>query len=54
MVGATIVTIFEMGTLAAAVPLVLGILAAFVAFARWRVKPLLDRTSPERIYSMSH
>jgi len=54
MVGATVVTIFTMGTLMAALPLVAGILAAFVAYGRWRVEPLRERTSRERTYTMAH
>jgi DoxX-like protein len=53
MVGATVVTLFTMGTLMAALPLVSGILAALVAYGRWRVEPLRERTSEERRYSMS-
>jgi len=38
MIGATVVSI-PMGAVAA-LPLVVGILAAFVAYGRWRVAPL--------------
>jgi len=35
MIGATVVSIMTVGVLIALVPLVLGILAAFVAYGRW-------------------
>ena len=42
MVGATIVTL-PAGVLPALLPFVVGILAAFVAWGRWRVAPLPSR-----------
>jgi hypothetical protein len=43
MCGAVIVTIQTMGAAMAAMPFVTGLLAAFVAYGRWRVAPLRTR-----------
>ncbi|HEX6898317.1 MAG TPA: DoxX family protein [Thermoanaerobaculia bacterium] len=43
MIGATAIT-FPMGLGMAAVPLVTGILAAFVAYGRWRLAPIPSRS----------
>jgi hypothetical protein len=40
MIGATIVTIIGDGVLMALPPFVVGLLAAFVAYGRWRLRPL--------------
>jgi hypothetical protein len=40
MIGATVVTVMTMGVGLALVPFVVGVLAAFVAYARWRMAPL--------------
>ncbi|HEY1266671.1 MAG TPA: DoxX family protein [Candidatus Binatia bacterium] len=40
MIGATVLTIMIGGGLLVLIPLVTGILAAFVAYGRWRVLPL--------------
>jgi hypothetical protein len=40
MIGATVVTMVTMGVGMALVPFVVGVLAALVAYARWRVAPL--------------
>ena len=40
MIGATVVTVMTMGVGMALVPFVVGVLAAFVAYARWRLAPL--------------
>ena len=40
MVGATIITLVTGGGAAALLPLVVGLLAAFVAYGRWRAAPL--------------
>ncbi len=40
MIGATVVTAMTTGVGMALVPFVVGVLAAFVAYARWRVAPL--------------
>jgi hypothetical protein len=39
MIGATVVTLTYMGLAMALVPLVVGILAVFVAYGRWRLAP---------------
>src|SRR6266516_3237039 len=40
MIGATVLTVIGDGVGAALVPLVTGLLAAFVAYGRWRLAPL--------------
>ena len=40
MVGATIVTLVTGGGATALIPFVVGLLAAFVAYGRWRLAPL--------------
>jgi hypothetical protein len=40
MVGATWITLTGMGVVMALLPLVTGLLAAFVAYGRWRLAPL--------------
>ena len=47
MIGATIFTAMTMGALMALIPLVVGILAAFVAYGRWKLAPLAE-TADER------
>jgi uncharacterized membrane protein YphA (DoxX/SURF4 family) len=42
MIGATALSL-KMGVSAALIPLVTGVLAAFVAYARWRIAPLPAR-----------
>jgi hypothetical protein len=42
MIGATVLSL-KMGVSAALIPLVTGVLAAFVAYARWRIAPLPAR-----------
>jgi uncharacterized membrane protein YphA (DoxX/SURF4 family) len=44
MVGATISTMLTIGIGAALLPLVTGIVAAFVAYGRWRLAPVPERT----------
>jgi DoxX-like family len=39
MVGATVLTLMTGGITMALIPLVVGILAAFVAYGRWRLEP---------------
>lgn len=46
MVGATVVTVATQGVAPAVVPLMVGILAAAVAYGRWRVAPLAGRVGP--------
>jgi uncharacterized membrane protein YphA (DoxX/SURF4 family) len=43
MVGATVITLMIMDIASALIPLVVGILAAFVAYGRWRLTPAIDR-----------
>ena len=40
MIGATVITVMTMGVGMALVPFIVGVLAAFLAYARWRVAPL--------------
>ena len=40
MIGATAITLATMSPAVALIPLVVGLLAAFVAYGRWRVAPL--------------
>jgi len=40
MIGATAVTVMYMGVGMGLVPFIVGVLAAFVAYGRWRVAPL--------------
>jgi hypothetical protein len=40
MIGATVLTLATAGLAMALVPLVVGLLCAFVAYGRWRVAPL--------------
>src|SRR5438094_7235529 len=44
MIGATVFTVALMGPVLALIPLVLGLLAAFVAYGRWRLAPQRSRT----------
>jgi DoxX-like protein len=43
MIGATAITLMGGDVVTAAIPLVVGILAAFVAYGRWRLAPLRPR-----------
>jgi hypothetical protein len=45
MAGATVVTVGSMGMTAALMPLIAGLLSAFVAFGRWQLEPLHDRST---------
>jgi uncharacterized membrane protein YphA (DoxX/SURF4 family) len=40
MVGATVITLTTMSAASSLVPLVAGLLAAFIAYGRWRLAPL--------------
>ena len=42
MIGATAITLVGGDVVTAVIPLVVGILAAFVAYGRWRLAPLRD------------
>ena len=44
MVGATVITLMIMDIAAALFPLVVGILAAFVAYGRWHLAPASSRS----------
>jgi uncharacterized membrane protein len=44
MIGATPITLAVMGAQLAVIPLVVGLLTAFVAYGRWRLAPLSERT----------
>lgn len=43
MIGATVITLRTMGIGPAMLPLIVGILCAFVAYGRWRLAPLSAR-----------
>jgi len=45
MIGATVITATTMGVGMALIPLAVGLLAAFVAYGRWRLAPLAERAS---------
>jgi uncharacterized membrane protein YphA (DoxX/SURF4 family) len=45
MIGAVVLTVMGPGVLMAISPTVTGILAAFVAYGRWKLVPLSDRSS---------
>ncbi|MFH5800906.1 DoxX family protein [Haladaptatus sp. CMAA 1911] len=42
MIGATIITLIGGGGFLALLPLLVGLLAAFVAYGRWRLRPLTN------------
>ena len=44
MAGATVVTAGSMGMMPALMPLIAGLLSAFVAFGRWKLEPLHDHS----------
>jgi hypothetical protein len=50
MIGATVITLLGGETAAALISLVVGLLAAFVAYGRWRLAPLRgsSRLQPAR------
>jgi uncharacterized membrane protein YphA (DoxX/SURF4 family) len=45
MIGATVITLMMGAVVMALIPLVVGILAAFVAYGRWRLAPLVRPSS---------
>jgi uncharacterized membrane protein YphA (DoxX/SURF4 family) len=45
MIGATVITAATMGLGLALIPAVVGVLAAFVAYGRWRQVPLAERSA---------
>ena len=48
MIGATVTTAAVMGPQVAVIPFVAGLLAASVAYGRWRIAPLASRRRPSR------
>ncbi len=46
MIGATVVTLAVMDVTLALIPLMVGLLAAFVAYGRWRLAPHRSRSHP--------
>jgi hypothetical protein len=46
MIGATTLTVAWAGLAPALIPLGVGLLAAFVAYGRWRLAPLSERSQP--------
>ena len=44
MIGATVISVASVGVAMALIPLVVGLLAAFVAYGRWRLAPPLVRS----------
>ncbi len=49
MIGATVVTLATMDAALALIPLVVGLLAAFVAYGRWRLTPLRGSSHPSML-----
>jgi hypothetical protein len=47
MIGATVIVFRMHGALQALTPAVVGVLAAFVAYGRWKLAPLRDRSAGE-------
>ena len=48
MIGATVVTVAGGDVAMAGIPAVIGLLAAFVAYGRWRLAPHRERAYPTR------
>jgi len=46
MIGATVITLAWIGIAPALIPFVVGLLAAFVAYGRWRLAPLRGSSRP--------
>ena len=40
MIGAVVVTVMSIGVMAASSPFIIGVLCLFVAYGRWKVRPL--------------
>jgi hypothetical protein len=53
MIGATVITALTMGVMMALLPLVLGVLAAFVAYGRWKLVPLAESTEQRELVHSS-
>jgi len=45
MIGATVITLAYVGIASALIPLLVGILAAFIAYGRWRLAPIRPKAS---------
>jgi uncharacterized membrane protein YphA (DoxX/SURF4 family) len=50
MIGATVVTLATMGAAQALIPLVVGLLAAFVAYGRWKLAPHRGASRPSALH----
>jgi hypothetical protein len=53
MIGATVLTLAGGGVALALIPLVVGLLAAFVAYGRWRLAPLRGASHPSAFRATS-
>ncbi len=51
MIGATVTTAMTMSVVAALIPFVTGCVAAFVAYGRWKVAPVVARRGPQVVIS---
>jgi len=47
MIGATVIVFRMSGSVQALTPAIVGVLAAFVAYGRWGLAPLRDRSARE-------
>jgi len=55
MIGATVITAMTMGIGMALIPLVIGVLAAFVAYGRWKLAPIgTSRTTERELAGSAH
>ena len=45
MIGAVVITLTAMSVGQALIPLIVGLLAAFIAYGRWRLSPLTESSS---------
>ena len=54
MIGATVITVAGGDVAMAGVPLVTGLLAAFVAYGRWRLAPLRGSSHPSAVQRVHH
>jgi uncharacterized membrane protein YphA (DoxX/SURF4 family) len=45
MIGATIITWVDMGVAPALIPLIVGLIAVFIAYGRWRLAPIRGRAA---------
>jgi hypothetical protein len=49
MIGATVVTLAGGDVIPALAPFAVGLLAAFVAYGRWRLSPIRQAPAPSRV-----